>query len=209
MNNLVIYGAGDVGKFVAWNPDLFGERYHLLGMVDDDREKVGGTVCGLPVRGREWLEEISLEGVHVLIAISSPAAKARIAAWLGPRGVVFPSLVARSSWISRGVALGRGTLIWPLCSIEHETEIGEFVSINAGCTVGHNVRIGNFSTLSPGVHLGGFTSIAEGSFLGIGCCTRQGVEIGARTVVGGQAMVTANVGDDTLVVGVPGKVKQI
>ena len=208
MKDLIIYGAGDVGKFVAWNHELFGERYRLLGMVDDDPHKAGTQVCGLPVLERRWLDERPLDGLCVFIGISSPEAKARIAAGLEPRGVLFPTLIARSTWLSKEVSIGRGTLVYPNCSIEHETGLGDFVTINAGCTIGHNVTIGNFATISPGVHLGGFTDIGEGAFMGIGCCTRQGVSIGARTVIGGQAMVTTNIGSDEVAVGVPSKIRR-
>ncbi len=208
MKDLIIYGAGDVGKFVAWNYEIFGERYRLIGMVDDDPRKADGEVCGLPVWGSRWFDERPLDGLCVVVAISSPEAKARIAAALEPRGVLFPTLIARRTWISKEVRIGRGTLVYPNCSVEHETQIGDFVTINAGCTVGHNVRVGDFATVSPGVHLGGFTDIGEGAFLGIGCCTRQGVKIGARSIVGGQAMVTGDIGPGETAVGVPAKIKR-
>jgi sugar O-acyltransferase (sialic acid O-acetyltransferase NeuD family) len=217
MKDLIIYGAGDVGKFIAYNLDLFEERWRFLAMVDDDPAKDGSRVCGVEVWSRERLFDRPLEDVCVAIAICDPAAKRRIADDLSSRGVRFPALIARGSggeggghrsgcsWISHGVTLGRGVIIYPGNTVEHETVIGDFATINAGCTVGHNVRIGSFATLSPGVHLAGRTTVGEGAFLGIGSCTRQGVSLGAGCVVGGQAMVTHDVEAGKTVVGVPAK----
>jgi sugar O-acyltransferase (sialic acid O-acetyltransferase NeuD family) len=207
MNDLIIYGAGAIGKFVAYNLDLFEGSYNLLGFVDNDDSKAGGRLCGLPVMSRDYLTSRDVEDLCVVIAISRPAAKAHIAEKLLPRGVMFPNFVARGAWLSRGVILGHGVLVYPGSSIDHETEIGNFVTINAGCAIGHNARLGDYATISPGVCLGGHTTVGRGAFLGIGCCTKQGVEIGARSVVGGQAMLIGDVGPEKTVVGVPGKVK--
>ncbi len=206
-NDLIIYGAGAIGKFVALNLDLFEGDWNLLGFVDNDDSKAGGTLCGLPVMGRASLATLHTESLSAVVAISRPAAKAHIAERLRVLGVRFPSFVARGSWLSRGVTLGHGVLIYPGTSIDHETEIGNFVTINAGCAIGHNARLGDYVTISPGVCLGGYTTIGRGAFLGIGCCTKQGVEIGARSVVGGQAMLIGNVEAEKTVVGVPGKIK--
>ncbi len=208
MNDLIIYGAGAIGKFVAHNIDLFEGSWNILGFVDNDDSKAGGRLCGLPILSRDHLASRDIEGLNAVIAISRPAAKAHIAEKLKARGVVFPNFVARGSWLSNGVVtLGRGVLIYPGTSIDHETEIGNFVTINAGCAIGHNAQVGDFATISPGVCLGGYTTVGRGAFLGIGCCTKQGVEIGARSVVGGQAMLIGNVDAEKTVVGVPGKVK--
>jgi sugar O-acyltransferase (sialic acid O-acetyltransferase NeuD family) len=203
MTNLIIYGAGEVAKFIALNLDLFEGEYQLLGMVDDDQAKVATRVCDVLVWSRDRLDKMALEGVAVVIAIGAPGAKEYIAGELEPRGVVFPNFIARGVWISKGVEFGRGVIVYPGCTVEHETTIGDFVIVNAGCTVGHGVRIGDFATISPGVHLAGGTVVGDGAYLGIGCCTRQNVTIGARSVVGGQAMVVNDVPPEKLAIGVP------
>lgn len=207
MKKLIIYGAGDIGKFLAYNPDLFGERYEIFGFVDDDPAKKGGTLCGLPVFGMEHLDAAAPQPPYAVIAVSSPAAKRAIAEKLRPYVAGFPNFIAKCSWISRATSLGEGVIIFPNCSVEHETTVGSFVTVNAGCTIGHNVELGQYANLSPGVHLAGFTRVGEGANLGIGCCTRQGVRIGARSVAGGQAMLIGDVADDSVAVGVPAVVK--
>lgn len=207
MKNLIVFGAGAVGKFVAWNLELFEEPYNLVGFVDEDRSKAGGLLCGAPVFGREYLTPENIGGTSVIVAVSSPEVKARVAGELESLGALFPNLVARTSWISNGVTIGRGILVYPGCAIDYETSIGDFVTINQCCSIGHNAMVGDYATISPGVCLGGHTTVGEGAFLGIGCCTRQGVGIGARSVIGGQAMVIGDVEPGKTVTGVPGKVR--
>lgn len=206
MKDLIIYGAGDVGKFIAYNLDLFDGEYNLLGFIDDDKGKTGGEICGLPVFGSDYLQANDTRGLSVAIAINSPAAKEAVVKKLEPYKLAFPNFIARNSWLSNGVTLGNGIIIYPNCSINYETEIGNFATINAGCAIGHNAGIGDYSSLAPVVGLGGFTRIGRGANLGIGCCTKQGVEIGAGCVIGGQAMVIENIPAGRTAVGVPAKV---
>lgn len=203
MKNLIILGAGDVGKFLAYNQSLFEEQYNLLGFWDEDPAKVGTRLCGLPVLGMEYLDAAAPGTLHAAVAMSCPAAKRAVTEKLRPYGLHFPNFIARGSWLSGGITLGQGVIIYPNCSIAHETVIGNFVTVNAGCTLGHNTQIGDYANLSPGVHLAGFTRVGELADLGIGCCTRQRTEIGARSVVGGQAMLIDNVEPGRTVVGVP------
>lgn len=208
MKDLIIFGAGDVGKFLAYNLNLFEHRYNLLGFIDDNPAKRGVRLCGLPVFGTEYLESHDTAGLCIAVAISSPAAKESVVKKTEPYSVAFPNFIARNSWLSNGVTIGRGNIIYPNCSVNYETEIENFVTINAGCVIGHNVKIGQFANLSPGVNLGGFTLIGQGANLGIGCCTKQGVEIGSRSVVGGQAMLIKDVESNKTVVGVPAAIKK-
>lgn len=208
MKDLIIFGAGDVGKFIAYNLNIFNASYNLLGFMDSDLRKVGTQLCGLPILTTECLNLVNTGRLCVVVAVSSPIAKESIVKKLEPYGVDFPNFIAQNSWLSNGVAIGYGNIIYPNCSINYETEIENFVTINAGCVIGHNVKIGRFANLSPGVNLGGFTRVGQGANLGIGCCSRQGVEIGSYSVVGGQAMLVKNVESNKTVVGVPAIIKE-
>lgn len=206
MKNLIVFGAGDLGKHIVYNIDMFGEEYNILGFMDEDTNKIGQELCGLPIFGKDYLESNKTEALYMVIAMSSPAAKEAVLEKLKSYNIEFPNFISPLSWISQGVKLGRGILVYPNTTIDFETEISDFVTVNAGCSVGHNVTIGRFSTLAPGVNLAGFTKIEEKADLGIGCCSIQKVEIGRQSVVGGQAMLIRNVEPGKTVVGVPAKI---
>lgn len=203
MKYLIIFGAGDLGKFIAYNLDIFNTTYNLLGFMDDNPCKIGTQLCGLPVFPIEYLNSADIRQISVVVAISSPVAKELVVKRLEPYGVTFPNFIAKNSWLSHEVTIGYGNIIYPNCSVNYKTEIENFVTINAGCTIGHNTYIGQYANLSPGVNLGGFTLVGQGANLGIGCCTRQGIEIGCYSIVGGQAMLVKNVESNKTVIGVP------
>ncbi|MBK5721495.1 NeuD/PglB/VioB family sugar acetyltransferase [Dysgonomonas sp. Marseille-P4677] len=206
MRNLIVFGAGDLGKFIVYNIEMFDSEYNLLGFIDEDISKVGKEFCGLPIFDIDYLQSNTTDELCIVIAISSPVAKEAVAEKLKPYGVEYPNFISPNTWLSKGVKIGHGVLIYPNSLVDFETEIGDFVTINAGCSVGHNVIIGQFSTLAPGVNLAGFTQIEEKANLGIGCCSIQKIKIGSCSTIGGQAMLTKDVESRRTVAGVPAKI---
>lgn len=206
MKNLVVFGAGDLGKFIVYNIDMFGDDYNILGFMDEDTNKVGWELCGLPIFGIDYLNSNKIKDLCMVIAISSPKAKESVSKKLKPYNISFPNFISPGSWLSKGIKMGCGILMYPNSSVDFETRIGDFVTINAGCTVGHNVTIGQFSTLAPGVNLAGFTSIGEKVNLGIGCCSIQNIKINNHSIVGGQAMLIEDVESGRTVAGIPARI---
>lgn len=205
-NKLIIIGAGDVGGFVAKHIKDFGQ-YDILGFLDDDTEKQGKEFCDLNVLGKiDFLDQLN-GTICVALAIANPSAKAVILKKLKSKnGLVFPSFIHPRAWLGNDVTVGEGVIIYPGVSINYETRIEDFTTINMNSAIGHNCMLGRYSTLSPGVNLGGFTSIGQGSFVGIGASTIQGVRIGAKATVGGMTMILKNVPDQVTIVGNPSRI---
>ncbi|MDU1891694.1 MAG: NeuD/PglB/VioB family sugar acetyltransferase [Dysgonomonas sp.] len=206
MKNLIVFGAGDLGKFIVYNIDMFGEAYNILGFMDNDINKIGGELCGLPIFDINYLQTNKIDNLCMIIAINSPTAKETILKKLDSYNIEFPNFISPHSWLSQGVKMGKGILIYPNSTIDFEAEIRDFVTINAGCTIGHNVTIGKFSSLAPGVNLAGFTQIDEKANLGIGSCSIQRIKIGSSCIVGGQAMLIEDVEPERTVAGVPAQI---
>lgn len=206
MKDLIIIGCGNVGGFVAYNIADIGE-YNILGFLDDDQGKHGAIIYGSKVLGSiDQIEKYLNNTPDVILAISSPSAKATIVQRLSAYDLCFPNLIFATSWLSKKVKIGRGVIIYPGTSINYETNIDDFVVINMNCSIGHNCTLGKFATLSPGVNLGGFTLLEQEVFMGIGAATRQNIRVGARSVVGGQAMVTKEIPANSVVAGVPARI---
>ena len=201
MKDLLIIGAGNVGGFLALNQDLFEENYNIIGFLDDDKSKIGKEKWNIPVLGN--IESIKdYDNVSVVIGISAPLIKKEILAKIG-NNYHFPNFIANNAWISNKVKVGKGTIIYPGVSINHESEIGDFVIINMYCGIGHNTIIEKGCSLAPGVNLAGFTKIAPFANIGIGVTTIQQIHIGEEAVIGGQSMVITNVEKCAKYVGVP------
>lgn len=204
---LLILGCGDVGKFIATNFDEFGlSDFELEGFLDDDIEKWGEFICGLPVLGPVSQLLGRTEETAVVIGIADPKVRKYLVREYFSDIISSPNLIAKNTWISKGVSLGKGVIIYPGTQINYETAIDDFVIINMNCAIGHNNIISKYSTLSPGVSLGGFTQIGEGVTMGINTATRQSINIGSDSIIGGMSMVIKNIPENVTAVGIPARV---
>ncbi|MGY6560091.1 MAG: acetyltransferase [Nitritalea sp.] len=188
---LFIVGSGSVGLHIASNPLLYGlQENYALYLVDDDPRKADMVVNGIPVVGDVGYLEGLEEEVAIVIGIAFPKIKRKIfERFAAYQNFSFPSLVARNAWLSPDVQIGKGSIIYPHCSLNYGSRLGDFVLLNMNCAVGHHGTLEDFVTLAPGVNLGGHTHLKQGCDMGIGSATLQGVSLAEDTVVGGQAMV--------------------
>lgn len=207
VKDLYIIGAGSVGGHIAMNFSDYDIPYHLVGFFDDDPQKIGQLFCGYPVLGA--IDQlISYEQVAVVIGIAFPQVKKKIFKRLSKNGSLeYPSLVSSRAWVSAGVSLGKGIIIYPGTSVNYGTVIDDYVVINMNCAIGHDCKIGAFSSFAPGVNLGGNTALGVGVDMGIGAATKQFIQIGDGAIIGGQSMVIRDVIKQHTIVGVPGKRK--
>lgn len=205
-SRLLIIGAGDVGAFIAWNLDMFDQDFEKVGILDDDETKVGALINGWEVLGPvSDFGSYYEAGLSVVIGIAGPGTKARLIERISRYEVSFPSFISRSAWVSNGVKIGKGVIIYPNVSINHGSVIEDFALINMNCAIGHDTVVGKYGFLSPGVSTGGFTFLEEGVQMGIGANTIQRIRIGRNAVIGGQCMLVKDVARNTTVVGVPGR----
>lgn len=206
MKDLYIIGSGDISKFIAYNFDLFSlENHSLKGFLDHDKSRIGTKLSGYDVFDIDsFLEKESLD-IDIIIGIASPRIKKKVYNEFKEKGVGFPNLISNNSWLSNNISLGKGIIVYPNVSIEHECFINDFVIINCNSSIGHNTVIDDYSTIAPGVHLAGFTTINKGVDVGIGSCSRQKINVGENSIVGGQSMLVKDVKSNSVVVGVPAK----
>ena len=205
-HKLLIIGAGDVGGFIAWNYDQFGYDFEKVGILDDDTGKIGQKINGWEVLGTiSDIEKYLTNDLHVAIGIANPKTKKKIVQKLAVYNLKYPGFVSQNAWVSNGVKIGRGAIIYPGVSINHGTNVEDFALINMNCALGHDCQIGAYSFLSPGVSLGGFTKLEKGVQMGIGSTTKQSITIGEFARIGGQTMVLKDVNSGLTVVGVPAR----
>jgi acetyltransferase-like isoleucine patch superfamily enzyme len=92
------------------------------------------------------------------------------------------------------------------CVLTTQISIGDHVIVNIGCTVGHDTVIEHFCNIAPIVAVSGNVLLCEGAEVGTGSSLRQGIRIGRGAMVGMGSVVTKEVADADLVMGVPARV---
>lgn len=211
INELVIIGAGGFGREASLlvediNQSTEGNKWNLLGFIDEVQALKGKVMRGYPVLGG-WETLTELPGdAKVICVVGEPAAKRILVKKALDMGRDFANLIHPEVKLAEDVELGRGVLINKGCLLTTNIKIGEHVSLNPGCGIGHDSVIGDYSTLMWRVNISGNVRIGEGCLLGTGATVLQGRTVGSGTTVGAGAVVTKDIPGNCTAVGLPAQV---
>ena len=169
MKNIVIIGAGDLGKEVVWLIEDINKQcptYLILGFLDDDAEKDGGEFYGYKVLGSiDRLEEIHKRiPISAVIAIQDGNVRKRIVdkhkdfnSW---ESIVHPTAVIAST-----SPIGKGTIVFPQVTVSVDTKLGEFNLYYIHATICNDCKIGDYVSVMSGVSISERAEIGNESFL--------------------------------------------
>jgi len=208
---IVIYGAGGHGRETAVLIEALiadGNRFELLGFLDDDASR-HGTVCGdLPVVGGAAVIA-GRQDIAVALGIGSPRVKRELVTRLTGRLALpvscMPSLVHPGVAMHRRVSIGLAVQVHAGSILTTDIAIGSYATCNRRVDVSHDCTIGAYATLAPSVVLAGAVTIGEGADVGANVTCVPGVHVGNWSVVGAGAVVTRHVADGWTVAGVPAR----
>lgn len=211
--DIVIIGAGDFGKEVAWLIERINheeETWNLLGYVDEDRKLYGSNIYGYPVLGGlDWLCNLN-EKIFAVCAIGNCNAKEKISTVLNASSQVeFTTLTDPSVAIANSVDIGKGSILCAGVVITPDAKIGRHVIINLNSTIGHDTVIGDFCTIHPGSNISGKVELGERVFVGTGTKILQSTHICGDCILGAGAVVTEAICDKGTYVGIPAKRKKV
>jgi len=194
---VIFIGAGGHAKVLA--SILEANAFELLAVFDSDKTK-------------EHFYSVKNEGDYttnaypeakLLIAIGDNAIRKKISQSISHE---FAQAIHPSAQIDRLVQLGLGVQVMPSVVINRATTIGHHSIINSNATVEHDCTIGDFVHIAIGATICGGVTVGEETLVGANATVLPNCIIGKNVIIGAGTVVTKNIPDNTVVIGIPGKI---
>lgn len=197
MDTYLLFGAGGHAKVVI--DSLFDEEVEIAGIFDDNSDLV--SLNGLDVYGK-YDESIHSDS-KLLITIGDNTIRKKIAKQVSHD---YGTCIHKSAIVSKFSRVDEGSVVLHSSVVQTGTKIGKHCIINTASSVDHDVVLGDFVHVSPKVTLCDSVVVKEGTHIGAGATVLPRVTIGQWCVIGAGAVITQDLPDYSVVVGVPGKV---
>lgn len=118
----------------------------------------------------------------------------------------FGKSIHPSAIISDYSSIDEGTMIMQVAVVNASTKVGKHCIVNTASVVEHDCVIEDFVHIASNTTVSGGVKIGEGTLVGAGATIVPYIKIGKWCVIGAGSVVTEDIPDYSLVVGVPGKI---
>ena len=209
MERIVLVGSGGCMRELFWQimeANKVVQRWSVDGYIDivEDLNFDGIYPCTY-LGDDDYLLGLKIR-TNVVICIGDPE-KRRIVAerYKTNENLIFPIIDLTNGGVSPDTTLGEGCILSRGSVVSANVTLGKFVFLNLNTTVCHDGVVEDYVTFSPGTTLAGNVEVGEETFFGIHASVIPGQTIGKQVVVGAGAVVTHDIRNNTVVVGVPAR----
>lgn len=203
-----ILGAGSTAREVLNIYKNLGKFEEVLGFIEENHMKKNLKIYCKKVMDAKVVDDLPQSSVFIG-AIGSPLRKRWIEE-IEHKGFKFDTVIHPSSIVNDSISIEEGCVVYPSVVFTCDTKVGKHSIINVASTISHDCEIGNFVTICPGVNIAGNVKINEKCWIGIGAKIINEVTIGNGSFIGAGSIVTKDIPDNVLAIGVPAKpIKEI
>lgn len=206
---LILVGCGAFAReLICWIEDAvdsgFGQK--VTGFLDENPKALDKFSYPYEPKWIATIDDyIPEEGDELIMAISDPLAKSKVATKLKNKGAKFTGFIHPSALIARSAILGEGIVVCPRSTVSADAKVGDFVTINGSSGVGHDVSVGHYSTINSFVDLTGYVQVGNYVFFGTGAKVLPKVTIGAGAKIGAGTTIIRSVPENAVMYAPPAK----
>ena len=210
MKNIVILGAGGFAKEVAFlieEINLKSNSWSILGFIVDDKQKVRTQHGKYKIYSTdEWLLKVDKE-INVAIGSGDTRLISKLTTkFRSNENLIFPNLIhpnAIGDW--ERIKFGVGNIVCAGNIFTTDITVGSYNIFNLSCTVGHDTEIGDCNVFNPTVNISGGVRIGSNILVGTGSQILQYLSICSDSTIGAGAVVTKDVKESGVYIGIPAK----
>ena len=206
---MLIVGAKGFAKEVLEVCHQNGDLDHLV-FYDDVNDDIGDMLYDtFPIL--KSLEQAQDYFRHIdnrfTLGIGNPILRKQLCNKFAQTGGVLSSTISGEAIIgSFGNRIYEGCNIMPGAVLTNDIIVSKGTIINQLTSIGHDVMIEEFCEICPNVSISGNCKLGPYTFIGTGAIILPKVVIGKNVIIGAGSVVTKDIPDNSLALGMPAKV---
>lgn len=211
MESIFVFGASGHAKVVCDILEKEG-KYNIAGFIDLPN-RIGESFFGYNILGEEsdlprLCEEHGTKKGIVALGFNHLRKKVVNLVLHHMPDFTFVNAIHPNASVARGVRFGKGVMVMAGAVINSDCLIGDHTIVNTKASVDHECVMEAFSTISPGATVGGNVRVGKEVMVSIGASILPGLHVGDKTTVGAGAVVTKDLPEDVIALGIPAVAKE-
>lgn len=209
MKKILIIGAGGHARVAI--DYLRSYKVDIIGLLDDNKNLIGKKIGNIKVLGViKDIIRLKNKFDECFVAFGDNSLRYNSVKLIEEliTDIKFTTIKHQTAIVSESSFIGQGSFIGAGSIIGANTKIGEHNIINSGIIIEHECNLDDFVSVGPGARLASTIRVGERAFIGMGSCVIEDTKIGKTSIIGAGSVVLNDVPDNTLVVGVPARVKR-